>query len=108
MATFPRRRRKGTNGEKETKEEGPRRKQEGKDTDDFPRDHLFVLFHSPLSNISSRRSILGSNMVHVLSLTISLFCLFRSQQFVLSIEAENEVFTILIFLEYVFLWIKKI
>lgn len=82
------RRRKGT--EQEMKEEGLRKKQEGKDTDDFPRDHLFLLFHSPLSNISSRRSILESNMVHVLSLTMSLFYLFRSQQFVLSIEIENE------------------
>lgn len=96
------RRRKGMI-EQETKEEG-RRKQEGKDTDDFPRDHLFLLFHSSLSNISSRRSILESNMVQVLSLTMSLFCLFRSQQFVLSIEVENEkLLSILIFLEYVFL-----
>lgn len=97
------RRRKGMI-EQETKEEELRRKQEGKDTDDFPRDHLFLLFHSSLSNISSRRSILESNMVQVLSLTMSLFCLFRSQQFILSIEVENEkLLSILIFLEYVFL-----
>lgn len=36
------------------------------------------------------RVVLENNMVHVLSLTMSLFCLFRSQQFVLSIEIENE------------------
>lgn len=53
----------------------------GKDTDDFPRGILYFFFRPLLSSISSRRSILASNIVRVLSWA-TLFRLVRSRQFV--------------------------
>lgn len=53
----------------------------GKDTDDFPRGIVYFFFRPLLSSISSRRSILASNIVRVLS-SATLFRLFRSRQFV--------------------------